>query len=743
MKKIVFIVLFIACSFCKDVICQSQTKLDFYLASKKNECILKKNTSSSLLPVLIKGNISEIQKLVQGCHGIFKYSYGNIAAIAIPENAIVTFESSNAVSRMEGKPPRMRTMDDTANKRNFVVEVQEGMSPLTQKYDGKGTVLGFVDSGIDFKHPDFSDSAGGTRVQYLWDMNMDTGFLSDIPQPYNYGRAWRKGQLDSGKGSDASSALISGHGSNVAGAAASNGSCNGQNKGDCPQADIIMVAYNFANSTPTMITDGINYIFTAASYVLHEPCVVNLSLGDYGGSHDGLDLQSLMIDSMISAVPYGRGVVAASGDAGNLKFHLQGTLTKGDTSFSWFTYDKNQNIVYISLWADTSDFSFAHFSIGVDKTAAGDYVYRAHTPFSSIKPYLGKMINTSLNNSNGQPLGAILGYGQLIGGVYNLEFQITPDSTTYYWRFIATDTSTRTGSYDIWAYDESIFNGVDTTGLDISPAQFPSIRQYIEPDTLETICTSFQCSDEVITVGCYNNRFTWKDCNSKIDSFGGVNLTQHLWAKSSVGPSRTRLLKPDICASGGGALSVYPDTFRTACPPSPNPYDSLECDNMDGGTSMSSPMVAGIAALYIEKYPKASWNEVKYAITQCGAYTDIYTGTTPNDQWGWGKVDAFKALVNCPVGINDITYSPPAILTVFPDPYRESAQINYDFSSITKYSDAYISLYDIMGNEIRKIVLVENKGAINISKGNLSSGIYFYSLIVDGNRLVTQKMEVM
>ena len=270
-----------------------------------------------LKSLLIKGNIKEIQSLVQGCNGIFKYSYGNIAAIKIPANALAAFEASASVIRMEGKPPVMRPLNDTMRTRNHIVEVQMGMTPLTQGYNGTGIVIGFVDTGIDFTHPDFMDGkSSNTRIQFLWDMNRDYDALY-TPEPYNYGQAFNAIEIEAGANMDTCGQYGYGHGSNVAGVATGNGLSNGLNMGACPKADIIMVSYNFNSQQPDMLTDGISYIFNMAQNVLKEPCVINLSLGDYQGSHDGYDLQAQMIDSMIYAYQPGRVVVAA---AGNNKF---------------------------------------------------------------------------------------------------------------------------------------------------------------------------------------------------------------------------------------------------------------------------------------------------------------------------------------------------------------------------------------------------------------------------------------
>jgi uncharacterized repeat protein (TIGR01451 family) len=65
-----------------------------------------------------------------------------------------------------------------------------------------------------------------------------------------------------------------------------------------------------------------------------------------------------------------------------------------------------------------------------------------------------------------------------------------------------------------------------------------------------------------------------------------------------------------------------------------------------GGTSAAAPHVAGVAALLVQFADNdAAPADIETAI-QRGAVTDGDTGSTPNDTWGYGKLDAYGALQN-------------------------------------------------------------------------------------------------
>jgi subtilisin family serine protease len=76
-----------------------------------------------------------------------------------------------------------------------------------------------------------------------------------------------------------------------------------------------------------------------------------------------------------------------------------------------------------------------------------------------------------------------------------------------------------------------------------------------------------------------------------------------------------------------------------------------------GGSSASSPVVAGLAALYFEANPTATNQMLKQDIINC-AKTDTFTGSVPNPLWGNGKLNGFGALICSlppPVSLKDNT----------------------------------------------------------------------------------------
>ena len=70
-----------------------------------------------------------------------------------------------------------------------------------------------------------------------------------------------------------------------------------------------------------------------------------------------------------------------------------------------------------------------------------------------------------------------------------------------------------------------------------------------------------------------------------------------------------------------------------------------------GGTSASAPHIAGIAALYYDKYSTATPEDFYTALTDSANDIDGHAGGTWNNQSGFGKADAYGALGGGPLNI--------------------------------------------------------------------------------------------
>ena len=715
--------------------------LAIFVSSKSqnsNHFTLNKNSSKSTLKnnepveVLIQGDVDVIKQLVVSAGGKYEYAAGDIAKVSISLQNIDKITSSSGIQRIEIMSHSFRPLNDTMLKHNNILQVHSGQAPLTQGYDGTGVVVGFIDTGIDFTHPDFQDASHHSRVKYLWDHNL-TG---TPPAGFAYGVEFTNTQIDAGLASASSDinncSGYAGHGTHVAGVGVGNGLASNSYKGAAPGADIIMVAMSWCSGSQSSILDGVTYIY-AKALAMGEPCVINISLGGQVGgvqstysSHDGNDLEAQAINNLMNAQP-GRALVAAAGNDGSNPIHLGYNVVPNDTSFTMFLPPQPGYGLDLQLYGSVADMSNLHFSIGADEMTPV-HSNRGRIHFSNILP-LNTLRKDTLYNA-GNRIGLIQSIAsQASLGVYEIEFLIAPDSGAYNWRLITTGS----GKFDLWNY------GIVGAPLP-SLASMPDSVHYKLPDAIKTICTSYQCLNNVIAVGNYTNRRSYQDY-SNVLYVDYTKVPGRIDASSSVGPTMDGRTKPDVVAPGDMTIAALP--LGQVGPDIACCSDNLSVDSLhvrDGGTSHSSPSVAGIAALYLQKNPTATAAQVRAAIDGCTT-VDSWTGAVPNNIYGYGKANAFGALTNC-ASVGIVTNNTPisSTISIYPNPSSSGGIVNIDISNFKSKDKMELSIYNTLGELVKTINVTTSSIQLNNS---LSSGVYFCNLIVNGNKVVTKKLIIL
>lgn len=536
----------------------------------------------------------------------------------------------------EFAPPM--ALADTALYAHHVNPVHSGSGGLSASYLGENIIIGYVDQGIDWNHPDFIDENGNTRVLRYWDQTINSG--GTIAQPYNYGIVWDSASINNGSCFSTESGTA--HGSTVAGMGSGNGLANGSNKGVAPKSNIIIVESNFNLPNWTLtIADACDYIFKVADS-LGMPAVVNLSLGSYLGSHDGNDPAAEYMEDLLDEKE-GRIIICAAGNSGNKgKYHVTGNID-ADTSFVWLLNNPSAsgafgaNKIYFDLWSDSPNATYS-YAFGADLPSP-TYGLRGSTIFRGAQSSIGVPVFDTIYNTNGNRIATIETYTELVYGNYHMEVLFSNvDSTLYNFRFMTKGS----GKYDLWSGSWMGLNDL-VTNLP-SSSILPEIIHYHMPDSMQTIVSSWNCSEKIISVGNLINRQGHIDNNgNQYYPAGPPTQPGKLSPSSSKGPNRHNLIKPDVSATGDLSLTAGPLWFL-ANPANNSIIDSGGWHVRNGGTSMASPVVAGIAALYLEKCGKAGYLDFKTDLIAT-AFTDGFTGSIPNNAYGYGKPHAFDLLI--------------------------------------------------------------------------------------------------
>ena len=593
---------------------------------------LKTADKNEQIPLLVEGNETQIRQITEQLGGTIRLQFQSLFSLEIPARYLDVFAESEGVEHIEFSSSPGITLNDTMLVHTNVDSIIQQASPLRQAYTGKGVVLGVIDSGIELAHPDFQDSTGKTRVLYIWDQRQAFNPLQQALN-YNYGIEWDSASINLGVSTHDDKANEFGHGSNVTGAAASNGLASGQFRGVAPEVNIISVAtdFNKPNWLQT-VAESVDYIFKKAD-ALGMPCVINASVGTYVGSHDGKDIAARIIAGLINQKS-GRSFVCANGNAGNQKFHVQQSPAN-DTAFTWFENSTAQwaglGGLYYEVWSDTANFRNLQFAIGADKELNGIYSFKGRTAFSGIQNRLNTIFYDTLRDQQGNKLATIETYAEQNQGRYKLEVAIVnPDSAQFLFRF----ETKGTGKVDIYS-SYSLFRHSNMVNSNLpSPLQYPLIRNYSKPDSLQTMVSSFTCSPSVISVGNHYNRRLYTDVTRTVRNMG-VTPGQ-ISVNSSLGPNRLNDIKPNVSSAGDFMFSSGRiATIRGLLNSSPQKISPDTMHWRNGGTSMASPTVAGMVALYLQMCPNASQSQILSDL-HSSAKKDQFTGTQSNFTYGNG-----------------------------------------------------------------------------------------------------------
>lgn len=529
-------------------------------------------------------------------------------------------------------------LNDSSAVTHFVRDVQQGAGGLQMPYTGSDVIIGYVDQGLDFNHPDFLDANGDTRVLYYWDHTLPFD-AARTPQPYGYGQLWYKSDMDNGICT--SNEESTGHGTTVTGVGSSDGSSTGREKGMAPDSKIIFVETNFSLPNWTLtIADACDFIFKKADS-LGMPAVVNLSLGSYLGSHDGDDPASELMEELLDEKG-GRIIVCAAGNSGSWgKYHVHGDVDT-DTSFVWMlnnpTSQLGANTIYMDLWTDLAVATW-NYGFGAN-LPNGSFNERGETGYRLATTGAGTAIYDTIWNGSNR-LATIEIYPEIVGNTLHMEIYFSKvDSTDYLYAF----KTVGSGNYDGWTGSTSIsLNNMQTVVP--NAATYPPIVHYNMPDSLQTTVSSWNCSEKVVSVGNLRNRLTHIDQNGNLyaPAPGYTSLVGQLSINSSKGPNRHGVIRPTISASGDIALSACPSWMIAN-----TGWNSVKSDDgmhaRNGGTSMASPLVAGVAALYLQKCSNGTYQSFMNDL-QSSAMTDAFTGSVPNNAYGYGKIHALNLML--------------------------------------------------------------------------------------------------
>jgi len=457
---------------------------------------------------------------------------------------------------------------------------------------GQCTLVGIVDTGIDYQHPAFRNADGSTRIVSLWDQTDQSGAS---PENFTYGTEYSKQQINTALLSNDTLSLVPtvdtiGHGTAIA--SIISGSIDTKNlfSGIVPYSELVVVKLKEAKKNlrnvflipedelcfqESDVILGIRYLVEEAKK-MERPLVICIAMGTSQGIHDGQGVMSQYLANLL--LLSGVDVSIAAGDEGNRGRHYFGTIDSAPYSTEFqLNISNDDKKLAMEIWPNIPGRPAIQI-ISPDRMMT----YKIEPSFNEcIKFAFGQGLvwvnNIIFEEETGQQL-IVIRFDQAEPGI---------------WTFLLDSTENQPFYFNSWLPAGNLISDY-TYFINASP---------------DTTITNPGNSLNTLTTSAYNQT-------------NGTILVQ-----SGRGYTSNGMVKPDIAAPG----------YQIPCALPQNRYGTMS------GTGAAAAQAAGGIAMVMEwtlckgNFTSLTGKQINRMIARGAKRSSSYL--YPNNVWGYGQLD--------------------------------------------------------------------------------------------------------
>lgn len=624
-----------------------------------------------------------------------------LAVITAPASFIKTLAARSEVLYVNKSEQLFPTMHLVRNETG-VTKVTEGAG-LDTPYDGTGVVVGVIDQGFEFKHPAFLNACK------KWGSSATSGMLKNSA-PFN----------DPNDNE--------GHATHVANIAVGRKVEGCDYYGVATGAELLPMMSNLSTSSTVAQAAAIKKYAEGEG----KPWVINMSFGSNSGPHDGSSDTDQNMDKLSTK---GGILVGAMGNSGAEKLHVMHKFTEdGEKAYFYIKLDDQLNtnsVVYSEVWAANEGEGLLTIRPAV--LSRGKLYYPTAVQMNAA----GQTFEAEVSPFNNRQYGKFSGYFKqlltkmgLNTGEFVWEVEGKAGAECHAW--LNTDLAAGAFAKTKLTLDDKVYTTPEGDGNYATGAGAASIPSSI-------------------SVASYNNATSFTSLNGNNYSFDSLGDVADISNFSSRGPSLSTdpkaLPTPTIAAPGGVVISAFSKKAKSF---STDATENVQKVTSGGnpfyygvmsGTSMATPVVTGIIALWLQANPELTSDDVA-AILKKTARKDSYTGRnlTWSKEWGYGKIDAYEGLKEAirmrPDGVNQtLNSAAPVTLQKGNDAWKVL------FNNDESYANVRVIAANGQVAYAQHVVAPQHGDELVVNTQTLAPGVYVFQVSTTAST-VTRKMIV-
>lgn len=573
----------------------------------------------------------------------------------------------------------------------FNAEAMNKGTELPRAYTGKNVVAGICDIGIDPLHINFYDKEGNNRIKRITQYKEGTGERIVLEGEEEY-REWKTDDEDKN------------HASHVAGIMG--GSCFETGyQGLASEVDLVI---STSQLTDVGLLCGVEDILEYAKEK-GKPAVINLSMANYIGPHDGSSLFSQYLDKIGQEAI----VVMSSGNSGNNTdgLHYQFTPDRPELRFNLSNHQWTQFEMYgaTQCWSRDATPMKVRLAIFDGNTKENIYFFPWQELDADNFFYLSSTGDTPEDIE--------------FAKYYNGEFAFTGGVDSESGRYCitaeynaTTDIESKNGP---WARYHLTIDLEGEPGnevyvyADSQMTRLTSVPGYPSPNTTLSF-SDLSSGYNLVSVGMYVNRLRPDEDPSSATPPGTVA------PYSSYATLPDGRVMPHTVAPGWNVISSWSTPYLEAHPEAAEEsVASIFANGREnhyiygGGTSMSSPYVAGAIACWLEANPSLKIQDIQKLIADTNI-KDVPHSTDPHN--GQGFFNPYTAL-------QDVVKTSATNIDSLTE---DKSRLTFYGNTLTLWNpsgeEKIIDIYSLSGAKVMSIVA--NEGIFEIDLSSFPTGIY-------------------